>query len=166
MTNNLSRAAEISDVLREEILRGQYRPGERLPSERDLASRFAANRGAVREALKQLEQLGIAAIHPGGVRVVPIGEATLEVLGHILMINDSPDPVLVDQMFEVGGSLGAMSFRTAIEKATDDQRQHMRDLIAEMLSSTTSESEKRDLGKELLPGTRREPPGPPEKTLI
>jgi DNA-binding FadR family transcriptional regulator len=148
-TNNLSRAAEISDVLREEILRGQYRPGERLPSERDLASRFAANRGAVREALKKLEQLGIAAIRPGGVRVVPIEEATLEVLGSLLMINDSPDPVLVDQLFEVSGSLGAMSFRTAIEKASDDQLQQMRNLVANMLSSNTSESEKKLLGKEL-----------------
>ncbi|MDK1023586.1 MAG: GntR family transcriptional regulator [Gammaproteobacteria bacterium] len=147
--NNLSRAAEISDVLREEILRGQYRPGERLPSERDLASRFAANRGAVREALKKLEQLGIAAIHPGGVRVVPIEEATLEVLGHILMINDIPDPVLVEQMFEVGGSLVAMSIRTAIEKASDDQLQHMRGIVGKILSTVTSANEQRALGKEL-----------------
>lgn len=147
--HNLSRAAEISEVLREEILRGQYRPGERLPSERDLASRFTANRGAVREALKQLEQLGIAAIHPGGVRVVPIEEATLEVLGPLLMINDIPDPVLVEQMFDVGASLSAMSFRTAVEKASAEQLQHMRHMIASILSTATSESEKRELGKEL-----------------
>jgi GntR family transcriptional repressor for pyruvate dehydrogenase complex len=146
--NNLSRAAEISDVLREEILRGQYRPGERLPSERDLASRFAANRGAVREALKKLEQLGLAAIHPGGVRVVPVEEATLEVLGHLLMINDIPDPVLVDQMLEVSGSLGAMSIRTAIEKASDEQLLHMRRMIADILSKSTSENEKNDLRKQ------------------
>jgi DNA-binding FadR family transcriptional regulator len=147
--NNLSRAEEISDTLREEILRGQYRAGERLPSERELATRFEANRGAVREALKKLEQLGIAAIHPGGVRVVPIEEATLEVLGHVLMINDRPDAILVDQMFEVGASLSAMSFRTAIEKATDDQLQHMRDIVAKILSTDSSETNRRDLGKEL-----------------
>lgn len=147
--NNLSRAEEISATLRLEILRGQYRPGERLPSERELASRFEANRGAVREALKKLEQLGIAAIHPGGVRVVPIEEATLEVLGHVLMINDTPDPVLVDQMLEVGGSLNAMSFRTAIEKASDNQLLHMREIIGRILSNDSSEARKRELGQEL-----------------
>ena len=49
-----SRASDIADLLRDEILLGQYRPGERLPSERDLAARFQVNRGAVREAIKTL----------------------------------------------------------------------------------------------------------------
>jgi GntR family transcriptional repressor for pyruvate dehydrogenase complex len=46
-----SRADEIARALRDEILRGGYRPGERLPSERDLAARMGANRSSVREAL-------------------------------------------------------------------------------------------------------------------
>ena len=69
-----SRTQEISDVLRDEILRGQYRAGERLPSERDVASRFGTSRGTVREAFKKLEQLGVATIQPGGARAVPIEE--------------------------------------------------------------------------------------------
>jgi GntR family transcriptional repressor for pyruvate dehydrogenase complex len=134
-TNNVSRAAEIAGVLRDEILRGQYRPGERLPSERDLASRFLVNRGAVREALKQLEQLGVAAIHPGGVRVIPIEDATLEVLGHLLNLNELPDPVLVDQLFEVFGALISMSARTAIEKADDGELQHAREIVGRIEAS-------------------------------
>jgi DNA-binding FadR family transcriptional regulator len=55
---------EIADSLTRDILVGQYRTGERLPSERDLAARFDANRGAVREAMKKLEQLGIACVSP------------------------------------------------------------------------------------------------------
>jgi GntR family transcriptional repressor for pyruvate dehydrogenase complex len=150
MTNGtLSRAEEIADVLREDILKGQYRAGERLPSERDLASRFAANRGAVREALKKLEQLGIADIKPGGVRVVPVEDATLEVLSHILMVNDVPDPALVDQMFEVSGALISVSMRTAIEKASDDQIAHLRSLLAMILSDSTSPAEKRECGHNL-----------------
>ncbi|HJN50562.1 MAG: GntR family transcriptional regulator [Pseudomonadales bacterium] len=128
--NNVSRAAEITGVLRDEILRGQYRSGERLPSERDLAARFLANRGAVREALKKLEQLGIAAIHPGGVRVVPIEDSTLEVLGHILDLEELPNAVLVDQLFTVIGALIAMSARTAIETADDSQLDAARDIVA------------------------------------
>lgn len=148
-TNNLSRAAEIAAVLRDEILRGQYRPGERLPSERDLAGRFQVNRGAVREALKQLEQLGIAATHPGGVRVVPIEDSTLEVLGHLLNLDDLPNPILVDQLFEVIGTLIALSARTAIENADDDELEHAREIVGRIRTSEDAVSRQaawRELG--------------------
>jgi len=148
-TNNVSRAAEIAAVLRDEILRGQYRPGERLPSERDLSGRFLVNRGAVREALKQLEQMGITAVHPGGVRVVPIEDSTLEVLGHLLNLEDLPDPILVDQLFEVIGALIAMSARTAIEKADDDEIEYARQIVGRIRASEDAVSRQaawRELG--------------------
>ncbi len=128
-----SLAQEIEAELRDDILRGQYRPGERLPSERDLATRFDASRGAVREALKKLEQVGLADVRPGGVRVVPIEDATLEVLGHLLALGDHPDPRLVSQVLHVVGALMAMSARTAIEQASDAQIAAMRELIRSLL---------------------------------
>jgi DNA-binding FadR family transcriptional regulator len=70
----------LATELRDEILRGRFRAGERLPSERDLAERFGVHRGAVREALKKLEQLGVAEIRPGGARVLPLTEASLDVV--------------------------------------------------------------------------------------
>ncbi len=42
---------QIAGSLIQDILSGRYRVSERLPSERDLATRFDANRGAVREAM-------------------------------------------------------------------------------------------------------------------
>ena len=60
---------QIAGSLIQDILSGRYRVSERLPSERDLATRFDANRGAVREAMKKLEQIGLAQVQPGGARV-------------------------------------------------------------------------------------------------
>lgn len=117
----LTRAEEIAEVLRDEILRGQYRAGERLPSERDLATRFESNRGAVREAVKKLEQLGIATVHPGGARVVPIEEATLEVIGPLLDLNPVPDVELIDQITEVIGAMMAVAARHAVERASNEE---------------------------------------------
>ncbi len=131
-----SRAEEISAILREEILRGQYRAGERLPSERDLAARFEANRGAVREAIKKLEQMGIADVTPGGVRVVPIEEATLDVLGHIIDLNEMPDAKLVNNLLEVLGALMSMSARTAVETASTDQLTEMRVIVGELIAES------------------------------
>ena len=148
-SNTPSRAEEISDVLREEILRGQYRAGERLPSERDLAARFGANRGAVREALKKLEQMGIADITPGGVRVVPVEEATLDVLGYIVSQNEYPDPALIGQLFEVLGTLMSMSARTAVEAATDAEIEQMRESVVELQKTEINREREGELWTQL-----------------
>jgi len=129
-----SRSEQIADILRDDILRGQYRAGERLPSERDLSSRFDASRGAVREAFKRLEQLGIATIQRGGARVVPIDHCTLDVLGPLLDLNDLPDAKLVDEVLQMVGTLMDMAARMAVEKATDDELEQAQRIIDELLS--------------------------------
>lgn len=130
-----SRVDEITAVLREEILRGQYRPGERLPSERELSTRFDSNRGAVRESLKKLEQMGIALIKPGGVRVIPVEEATLSVLGHIIDLQEIPDAKVVSDLFEVLGALITLSARNAINAATDENVIEMTAIVETMITS-------------------------------
>jgi len=115
----VSKVEEITAILRTEILRGQYRPGERLPSERDLSARFETNRGAIREAVKKLEQLGIIEVTPGGVRILPVEEATLEVLGYLLELGEVQRPKLIGQMLDVLGAMTSLSIRSALAKATD-----------------------------------------------
>jgi GntR family transcriptional repressor for pyruvate dehydrogenase complex len=116
-----TRHEEIAETLTEEILRGRYRPGDRLPSERDLSTRFDANRGAVREAIKKLEQLGLADVQPGGARVVAVEDASLEVLGHLMTLNDIPDVELVEQMMEVMESLMSVAVKGAVSRASDQE---------------------------------------------
>ncbi len=130
-----SRSQEISNILRDEILGGQYRPGERLPSERDLSSRFETSRGTVREAFKKLEQLGIAAIQPGGARVVPIEDCTLDVLGPLLDLGDGPDPELVDQALEALSVLVGFAVAKAMESDADATVAEARSIAGEMLDA-------------------------------
>jgi DNA-binding FadR family transcriptional regulator len=132
--SQLSRSATIAAVLRDEILSGQYRAGERLPSERDLSERFSVSRGAVREALKQLQQLGIAKIQPGGARVVPVEDCTLDVLGPLLNLQDPPDPKLVDEVMHMIGALMREAAAAAIEKATDEQLAVAGGIVDEILA--------------------------------
>ena len=47
------------------IMNGQYETGERLPSEFELARKFKAGRGAVREALKALSIIGLVRVRRG-----------------------------------------------------------------------------------------------------
>lgn len=145
MTQTPSKAEEVASTLRTEILQGQYRAGERLPSERDLASRFQASRGAIREAIKKLEQLGIASVTPGGVRVVPIEEATLEVLGHLIDLEDAPNVSLIGQVLDVLGAMTSLSARSAVATASDEQIEQICRIIEELIASA-GDHEKRHAG--------------------
>ncbi len=119
----------IADTLTDEVLSGRYQPGDRLPSERELAVRFDANRGAVREAMKKLAQLGIADIQPGGARVAPIAEASLDIIGCMLASTDVPDANLMNQIFEVVERLLSMAAETVVERASDEQIEDIRKLV-------------------------------------
>lgn len=110
---------QIADALTREILTGRYQPGDRIPSERELAQRFDANRGSVREAMKIVQQLGLADVQPGGARVSPVEEASLDVIGHLLSLPNSPDAALVEQIMAVLGALTGLAARTAARDASD-----------------------------------------------
>lgn len=136
-----SRHDAIADTLTREILLRQYRPGERLPSERELALRFSANRGAVREAMKKLESLGLVSIQPGGARVAPIDEANLDVIGHMLAIDEVPDAELVDQILKLMASLVQLAVEGALGRADEARiaslRQRVQASIAPGLDQET-----------------------------
>ncbi len=119
----------IADALIEDILSGHYRVGERLPSERDLSARFEANRGAVREAMKKLEQLGLASIGPGGARVNALQQASLDVVGSLMARGELPDANLVDQILTVISALTAIAAEGAVTNGSDAQLNHIRTLI-------------------------------------
>ena len=135
MSTAPSKAEEIIAVLRSEILRGQYRPGERLPSERDLAARFESNRGVIREAIKKLEQLGIVAVAPGGVRVLPVEEATLEVLGYLLELGEIQKPELIGQVLDVLAVMTSLSARSAVVEASDENITEMVQLVEQLVDT-------------------------------
>jgi GntR family transcriptional repressor for pyruvate dehydrogenase complex len=136
-----SQSTAIAAELRDEILRGRYRCGERLPSERDLVERFGVHRGAVREALKRLESLGLADIQPGGTRVAPIEEASLDVVEHLLDLEDPPNPRTVEEVLEVMSGLFTMSARLAAERADDDQRRKMGELLTRLENTEAAEEQ-------------------------
>lgn len=124
---------QIAGSLIQDILSGRYRVSERLPSERDLATRFDANRGAVREAMKKLEQIGLAQVQPGGARVRPTDEASLDVIGHLLTQGKLPDATLVDQIMVVLNSLISVAALQTLELASDEEINEIRKLARPLI---------------------------------
>lgn len=135
----------ITAELRDEILRGRYLAGDRLPSERELAERFDTHRGAVREALKKLEQLGIAEIRRGGARAAPIEDASLDIVQHLLELDSPPDPDLFDQVFEMFGGLFSLAARLAAERSSDEQREQARQILDRLMEDELPFAEEHEL---------------------
>jgi GntR family transcriptional regulator, transcriptional repressor for pyruvate dehydrogenase complex len=73
--------------LEERIVRGQLDPGAELPAERALSEQLGVNRGAVREAIKRLQQAGLVAVRHGGNHVVQnyLDQGGLELLPSLLV---------------------------------------------------------------------------------
>lgn len=122
--------------MRTDILQQRYVCGERLPSERDLAAGFDASRGAVREALSQLEQSGLIKIQPGGARVRPIKSASISVLGPLMTLDESPDPVLIDQFLQTFAALSALTAREAINYANNEEMNRLRQMVVSLGEQT------------------------------
>lgn len=132
MSANNTLSNEIAAELRREILTGHYREGDRLASERDLASRFGASRGAVREALSQLEQIGLIDIQLGGARVQSIGQARIAVLGPLMALGETPDPALVAQFLQTFGALAALTMEQAVSRADQAQMNRLQAYVVEL----------------------------------
>ena len=126
---------QLAGTLTDEILSGRYLAGDRLPSERELAVRFNVNRGAVREAMSRLSQLGVADIQPGGARVSPINEASLDIIGHLLASTRVPDAQLLGQIFEVVGRLLSMAAEALVERGQADDIEAVRARVLQLLDS-------------------------------
>ncbi|MFE0642510.1 GntR family transcriptional regulator [Streptomyces sp. NPDC058877] len=61
---------EIAEELRRSIIGGEYPVGSRLPSESDLAERWSASRGTVRQAVALLTSEGVIGSRQGARRIV------------------------------------------------------------------------------------------------
>lgn len=144
------RVEEIAEGLRAQILGGKYGPGERLPSERELSARLGVNRSSVREALKKLEQLGMIAIRPGGgARVVPMQQAGLGVLRHMLG-GRAPDRDFVAQWLDVREIVVAGAARFAVERGTAEELAEAKRLLRKLVATTTRDAEFVAVGDRLV----------------
>ena len=59
------RVDVLAQAIRSQIAEGALAPGARLPSEREIAERYRLSRNTVREALRELETVGLVYRRPG-----------------------------------------------------------------------------------------------------
>jgi GntR family transcriptional repressor for pyruvate dehydrogenase complex len=118
------RRQSVSDAvyeqLRDHIVSGVMTPGSPLPAERVLCEALGVNRGAVREALKRLQQSRLVSVRHGGSSQVLDFRATagLDLLG-VLLIDTAGrfDLAVVRGVIEMRSALAPDIARRAAERA-------------------------------------------------
>ena len=85
-----SLSESVYQQLKQKIVAQEIAPGDPLPAERQLSEMLGVNRGAVREAIKRLQQSGLVAVRQGGNHVVLDyqEEGGLELLASLLVDRD------------------------------------------------------------------------------
>ena len=70
MTNSKAPQKRVYQIIMDQIMtqlkHHQLHPGDRLPPERKWAEELGVSRGAVREAIRALEMIGLVTIRQGG----------------------------------------------------------------------------------------------------
>ncbi len=115
----------VFNTLRQAILKGELKPGERL-MEMHLANKLGVSRTPIREAIRMLEQEGLAVTIPRkGAQVAKMTEKDLQ---DVLEVRDALDELAVTCAFERMTSEQFVQLKEAMNAfevaiATDDVRQ-------------------------------------------
>ena len=119
----------------EKIIKGDLHPGAALPSERQLSELLGVNRGAVREAVKRLQQAGLVEVRHGGSTTVLdyLDTGGMELLPHLIF---SPEGVM---RVEVARSIVSMRqtmapdlARACAKKRKPDNLETLQSLLKQM----------------------------------
>lgn len=117
MPLTLTLPLQIADRLANGIVEEQFAPGERL-KETELSAAFGVSRATIREALRILENRGLATIQPQhGAHVAKLSRQELE------------------DMFDIRIVLLGLASRTVAERLTADHARRLQDALAALMAA-------------------------------
>ncbi|MDD3764437.1 MAG: GntR family transcriptional regulator [Nevskiales bacterium] len=126
--------------LADKILSGELPAGEPLPAERELSEALSVNRGAVREAIKRLQQAGLVSVRQGGNSLVLdyLEEGGLELLPKLLVHKDGRlNATVVRSIMAMRSSLAPDIAATAASRGGAQLADELETLLTRMRADTT-----------------------------
>lgn len=129
----------VYEQLMDRIVDRSLSPGAELPAERILAEKLGVNRGAVREALKRLQQAGLIQIRQGGNSVVLDyeSEGGLELLPSLLTdAHGRLNPAVARSIMAMRSSLAPDIAASAAERGGTKLADELDDLLRSMRAAS------------------------------
>jgi DNA-binding FadR family transcriptional regulator len=111
---------QVSAEIQVRIASGELKSGDKLPPERELAESFQVSRGAVREALRNLERSGLVALQAGARGGAFIGHGDPNLISDSFRNLYQLGSVSLDELTEARLWLASTVVRVACARATDE----------------------------------------------
>lgn len=122
---------KIFDTFCDLIFSGQLKPGDKIPTEKELAEKFGAGRNSIREAKKMLTAVGVFK-EVRGLGTFVEDRVTPSVFNPLLfsMLLESKNS---DDVYELRVMFACAAIRLAMEKATDEEIQKVKEVLNESM---------------------------------
>jgi GntR family transcriptional regulator, transcriptional repressor for pyruvate dehydrogenase complex len=120
--------------IEEQVVEGRLRPGDRLPGERQLAEALGVSRGAVREALRVLESMGVitAGTGSGPTAGSIISGQDTSALGNLLRLHLALTSFSQRELVEVRVQLEEWAAHQAAKNGRPSDFEHLRQTVIQM----------------------------------
>ncbi|MGQ9887278.1 MAG: FadR/GntR family transcriptional regulator [Aggregatilineales bacterium] len=127
---------DLARRIRQYIAERDIQPGMRLPSERELAEQLAVSRGMIREALRELQTMGIVEKQPRSGTFI----RSLSPAAALSFDWDNVDAESVRQIFEMRMIIEPRCAALAAVRAADDAIHTLRQALDEMQRASADEA--------------------------
>jgi GntR family transcriptional regulator, transcriptional repressor for pyruvate dehydrogenase complex len=111
---------EVTAQIRAGIAAGDIVPGDKLPAERQMADSFAVSRGAVREALRNLELAGVVSMQHGVKGGAFVSNGNPDIMGDNLKDLLHLGGISLQELTEARVWIETIVTRIVCERATDE----------------------------------------------
>ncbi len=129
---------QVASKILSRILSGTLAPGDKLPPERELSEQFHINRNTLREALRQIENLGLLNVRQGdGIYVKDYrGCGNLELIKHMLYSDLPSRQKTIESILEIRGILIPEIAAKAALMISKEELREIKETIGDKSKST------------------------------
>ena len=130
VVKNVKISQKIVEQIKNIIYQGGLQPGDRLPTEKVLAEQLNVSRPTLREALTVLEVIGLIEVRPreGSMVKSVVPQSIQDPIQDMIGV----DSRKILELFEVRKKLDAQGVALAVERATNEELQEIRELAEEL----------------------------------
>lgn len=130
---------KVSDQIKYLIITGDWQPGRRLPAEIELANQFGVSRPTLREALRQLNLLGLVDIRHGEGNFVSYPDAE-SFMGPLLpLLIENKDNILA--ITEARNMIEVKTASLAASRASEEEIESLSNYLQQMLASNNNKEQ-------------------------